>query len=514
MPQAPLAPATCDPYANLPYANLAPETRAFLAQGARRGLFIGGSWMQGCGAQRLAVRDPATGQPITEVACATAQDIDTAVGTARQALESGPWSRLSPPERSAILLRIADGLTANATLLSELETLDNGMPLPFAQAMVSGAAALFRYYAGWCGKVYGDSMEVDTWDPADEVTAFTRLEPVGVVGQILPWNFPLAICAMKLAPALAAGCCVVVKPAEETPLTALALAAICQEAGLPDGVLSLLPGLGPEAGAALASHRDVDKISFTGSTEVGRLILSLAGGNMKKVALELGGKSPFLVLPDADIAKAAQTAVSMGFANQGQNCVSAARILVHEEVAEAFTAQVLHLTKALDVGPGLSGAAVGPLVSEAQRARVQGFIAEGIREGAILATGGDAPEGPGFFLRPAVFTGVRGDMRIVREEIFGPVLCIETFETRDIEDLAALANDTPYGLLASVWTQNLSIAHKLARRIRAGTVSINAHAHPGNNAPFGGYKQSGWGREFGRPAVEAYLETKTLAIHA
>lgn len=497
-----------------PSVPISPEAAAFLVQAQDRGLFIANAWAPLSGTEEpICVFDPATGTAIATVAACGAQDVDAAVAAARAAFDDGAWPALPATRRAEILHRIADGLTAKASLLAELETLDNGMPLASARAMVGGAAAIFRYYAGWCGKVYGETMEVETWDPGSEVTAFTRSEAVGVVGQILPWNFPLAICAMKLAPALAAGCTVVVKPAEETPLSALALAEICRDSGLPAGVLGIVTGHGEVAGSALVAHPGVDKVSFTGSTEVGRLILSAAAGNMKKVSLELGGKAPFIVLPDADIEKAALAAVRGAFGNQGQNCTSAARLLVHADIAEAFTCRVVELTRSLDVGPGMSDATVGPLVSARHLERVLGYVEIGQAEGATLAAGGERIGTDGYFMRPAVFTGVGADMRIMREEIFGPLVPIQTFDTNDIAQIAALANDTPYGLLASVWTHDLATAHKLTARIRAGTVSVNAHSHPGINAPFGGFKQSGWGREFGRAAMEAYLETKTIAFH-
>lgn len=489
------------------------ETAAFLAVASRKGLFVDGAWTPAVSAETIAVIDPSTGQAIASVAAAGAQDVDKAVAAARAAFDHGGWPDMAAAERTAVLNRIADGIEARSDLLSELEALDNGMALSTARNMVTGAAALMRYYAGWCGKIYGESMAIDSWEPGSEVTAFTRREAVGVVGQILPWNFPLAICAMKLAPALAAGCTVIVKPAEETPLAALALADICQEAGLPAGVLNIITGRGEIAGAAMTAHPDVDKISFTGSTEVGRLILAGAAGNMKKVSLELGGKAPFIVFSDADLDKAAAAAARGAFGNQGQNCTSAARFYVHASVADAFIERLVAQTRALDIGPGLTDATVGPLISRRQLDRVLNYIEAGKSEGATLAIGGDKLDQDGYFMRPAVFTDVRQDMRIMREEIFGPVACVQTFDTLDLAEIAALANDTPYGLVASVWTQNLGIAHKLATRIRAGTVSVNAHGHPGINAPFGGYKQSGWGREFGKAAVEAYLETKTVAIH-
>lgn len=494
-------------------ARASEETLAFLK--GEHPLFIDGQATAALTGDSLDVVDPATGQVIATVASGGAADIDKAVKVARRALEKGPWATMTSAERAAILWRIADGLEARADLLSEVETLDNGMPLAASRGMVAGAAGILRYYAGWCGKITGEVFPIDAWDPSSEVTAYSRREPVGVVGQILPWNFPLAIAVMKAAPALAAGCTLVLKPAEQTPLNALLLAEIATAAGLPDGVLNIVNGPGETAGAALTAHPDVDKISFTGSTDVGRLILTAAGGNLKKVTLELGGKAPLVVLADADVERAASAIVTGAYGNQGQNCVCAARIFVHASILEAVTAAVIAKIQALQVGPGLeAGSALGPLVSAEQMERVLNYVAIGQSEGAVLAAGGQRIGETGYFVQPTLFTAARSDMRIMREEIFGPVTCIESFETDDIDAIAAMANDTPFGLVASVFTRDVSKAHKLAARIKAGTVAINAHGHPGINAPFGGYKQSGWGREFGKAAIESYLETKTVAIHA
>jgi phenylacetaldehyde dehydrogenase len=488
-------------------------TAAFLAGAADLGLFMGGRWERSTAGERIEVINPATGETIAAVAAAGEADVDRAVAGARTAFAKGPWPTMASSARSAILLRLADLLVADIDRLAELETLDNGMSLQNARGSVHGAAGLLRYYAGWIGKVDGEVHDVEGWNPADEVTAFSRREPIGVVAQILPWNFPLAILAMKLAPALAAGCTVIVKPAEDTPLTALAFAELAQAAGLPAGVLSVLNGRGEVVGAALAAHDAVDKISFTGSTEVGRRVLKAAAGNLKKVSLELGGKAPLIVIPDADLDKAAAGIVIAAFGNQGQNCVCASRIYVHASVVDAVIERVRDRVERMTLGDGFSDADIGPLVSRRQRDRVMDYVRIGEAEGATLAIGGGAVEGEGFFMHPVVFTGVHGGMRIMREEIFGPVTCIQAFDTLDIDEIAALANDTPYGLIASIWTSNVSTAHRLASRIKAGTVSINAHAHPGYSAPFGGYKQSGWGREFGKAAMESYLETKTVAIY-
>ncbi|WP_404481901.1 aldehyde dehydrogenase family protein [Novosphingobium sp. BL-52-GroH] len=496
----------------LPY-DLTRATSAFLRADAP--LFIGGEWLRPARCERIPVIDPATGLQVGTALAGGEEHVDAAVAAAREAFDKGPWPRMSAAARRAILNKLADLIEADARRIAEVEVLDNGMALAGALGMAAGAAELFRYYAGWIGKVAGENLSVDSWDPSAEVTAYTRREPLGVAGLILPWNFPFVIAAMKLAPALAAGCTVVLKPAEQTPLAALILGELAQQAGLPDGVLNIVNGHGEVVGARLAAHPQVDKISFTGSTEVGRAIIAAASGNMKKVSLELGGKAPFIVLPDADLEKAAQALIRAAFGNQGQNCTCASRILVHESVAAPFEERVVELIGAMAVGPGFeAGNDLGPLISAEHRDKVLSYVAVAKAEGAAVAIGGAALDRPGNFMEPTLITGARGNMRVMQEEIFGPVTCLQTFADLDVDAIAALANATDYGLVASVWTRDLATAHKLGARIKAGTVSINGHGHPGINAPFGGYKQSGWGREFGRAAMEGYLETKTVAVNA
>lgn len=410
---------------------------------------------------------------------------------------------------------MADLLEQNAQQITEVEILDNGMPLNHAGRMaVPLAANMFRYYAGWPTKILGDTIPVDPPMPGVEVLTYTRKEPIGVVGQITPWNYPLGMVAMKLGPALAAGCTVVLKPAEQAPLTALIIGELVQEAGFPDGVVNIVTGTGEAAGAALSAHPDIDKIAFTGSTDVGRLILKAAAGNLKKVSLELGGKSPFIIFPDADLSRAIPGAAFSAFFLQGQNCMCGSRLFVHKAIFDRVMAGIAAIAQGMKIGPGLDPETnIGPLISAEQLARVSGFLASGPREGATLVTGGKRVDRKGYFVEPTVFANTNRDMKIVREEIFGPVTCAQMFDTDDVDTVAALANDTPYGLVGSVWTQNLGIAHKLAARVRAGTMGINTHGMAGINAPFGGFKQSGWGREFGKESVEMYLETKSVVAH-
>ena len=489
------------------------ETSEFLA--AEHRLFIAGEWVGSRDGAAIEVINPATGTAIARVAGAGPADIDRAVAAARRAFETGPWPNLSPTTRSQLLWDLAGLIEANSQVLTELEVLNTGMPLNPAGALaVPGTARILRYYAGWPSKILGHTVPGDLQPGArHQPLTYTRREPVGVVGQIVPWNYPLAMTAMKLGPALATGCTVVLKPDEKTPLSALFLAELVRKSGIPPGVINIVPGTGERAGAALSAHPDVDKIAFTGSTDVGRKILQAASGNLKRVSLELGGKSPFIVFPDADLEQAIGAASRSAFFLQGQNCLCASRLLIHEAVVDRVMSGVVAAARAMKIGPGLDAETrLGPLISGEHLDRVQALVASGVGEGAELVYGGKRLTRPGYFMEPAVFARTRPAMRIVQEEIFGPVTCIETFDNDDLDSIARSANATPYGLAASVWTGDLHTAHRLTDLIRAGMVYINQHGGSNIYAPFGGYKQSGWGREFGPDSLDLYLETKTVLV--
>ena len=492
----------------LPPLNL--ETIKFLQ--APRRMLIDGAWVNAASGETIDVFNPATEEKIATVPAGGAADIDAAVKAARRAFDDGKWTRMAASERGKLLWKLAELIEANGPRLTEVEVLDNGMALnPAGKLAVPLAAATLRYYAGWPTKITGDVIAPDPRMPGAETLTYTRKEPIGVVGQITPWNYPLGMATMKLAPALAAGCTVVLKPAEQSPLTALILGELVQHAGIPDGVVNIVTGTGEAAGAALTAHPLVDKVAFTGSTEVGRLILKAAAGNMKKVSLELGGKSPFIIMPDADLTKAIPSAVYSSFFLQGQNCMCSSRLFVHKSIFDSVMDGMAKIAAGMKIGPGLDPSTnLGPLISSEQLERVQGYVASGRDEGAMLVTGGKRLPGKGYFMEPTVFAHANPKMKIVREEIFGPVTTAQMFDTDDVDTIARLANDTDYGLVGSVWTQNVSVAHKLAARIRAGTIGINHHGPAGNNAPFGGFKQSGWGREFGKEALDLYFETKTV----
>ncbi len=479
--------------------------------GSRLDLLIDGDWREAASGKRFDVFDPATGAVIARVAEADAADVDLAVRAARRAFESGPWPRMKPAERTALLNRLADLIEANAPLFAELDSLDNGKPVSVAAvADVPGTIAMFRYMAGWATKLTGTTIPLSA---PGNYHSYTVREPVGVVGQIIPWNYPLLMAAWKLAPALAAGCTVVLKTAEQTPLSVIQLGRLIQEAGFPPGVVNILAGFGETAGAALASHPDVDKVAFTGSTEVGRLIVNAAAGNLKKVSLELGGKSPVIVFDDADLERTIPGVASGIFFNQGQNCCAGSRLYVHERLFDRVVEGVADQAKKIRLGPGLDPRTqMGPVVSQEQFDRVTGYIASGRAEGARVATGGERHGNVGFFVEPTVLADTTADMKVVREEIFGPVLCAERFTDNDLERVAAIANNTDFGLAASVWTRNVSLAHKMASRIKAGTIWVNCHNVFDAALPFGGYRQSGWGREMGEFVFANYLETKAVTI--
>ncbi|MBX3530666.1 MAG: aldehyde dehydrogenase family protein [Rhizobiaceae bacterium] len=485
------------------------EKRAAEFIASRQQMLIGGAWVDAASGETFEVENPATGQVIAHVPSGDGADIDAAVKAARRAL-SGPWSKLTPAQRAAMIWRMSDALEASAEEFALIETLDNGKPFTAAlNGDLRTCVENMRYNAGWATKLNGEQINPSS---PTALLAYTMREPVGVVGLIVPWNFPLTMAVNKLSPALAAGCTVVLKPAEQTPLSALRLGRLVEACGFPEGVVNVVTGFGHTAGQALTDHPDVDKISFTGSTEVGRKILRAAGGNFKRVMLELGGKSPVIIFPDADLDKAIEGASRGIFANTGQTCAANSRLYAHRSVFDRMLEGISERASKLRVGDGTDAATeIGPVVSRTQMQRVLGYVESGRSEGASVAVGGQRRGDQGYFVEPTVLVQTSRSMRVVQEEIFGPVLCAMSFEMDDLDRIATEANDTVYGLSSAVWTRDITTAHLMARKIKAGMVRINGggvdHA-----LPFGGYKQSGWGREYGREGIEAYTELKTVAV--
>ena len=489
------------------------EIQSFLNQ--KHKLLIGGKRVDAINGEIFEVQNPANNSVIAYAPKGGKEDINRAVQAARDAFENGPWGKFTVSERGKLLWKLADLIETLTEEFAQLETLDNGKPLTISRAAdIPLTVDHFRYYAGLATKIHGETLDISVpYAPDASFFDFTLREPIGVVGQIIPWNFPLLMAAWKLGVALAAGNCVVLKPAEQTPLTALRLADLFAEAGFPDGVVNIVTGL-PEAGAALSSHNGVDKVAFTGSTEVGHEIVKASAGNLKRVSLELGGKSPSIVFPDANLDVAATGVAGAIFFNHGQCCCAGSRLLVHKNVYDELIGRVSEQANKIKLGPGMHPETeMGPLVSTEQKNRVLNFINSGKNEGAKILTGGDSPGGDmssGCYVNPTVFEKIQSSMEIVQAEIFGPVLVAAPFE--DLDEVITRSNDTNYGLAASVWTSDINKAHKVARGLKAGTVWVNCHNIFDANAPFGGYKQSGYGREMGVHALESYTQIKNVII--
>jgi len=471
-------------------------------------MFIGGRWVDSLSGKTFPTLNPATGEKICDVAEGDKADVDLAVSAARRAFESGPWSKMSAADRGRLINMLADAIEKHKDELAALESLDNGKPLRDALAAdLPLTIKCYRYYAGWADKIHGKTIPIE-----GNYFCYTRHEPVGVVGQIIPWNFPLLMQAWKWGPALACGNTVVLKPAEQTPLSALRVAQLAQDVGFPDGVLNVVPGYGPTAGAAISEHKDVDKVAFTGEYITGQIVMKAAAeSNLKRVSLELGGKSPNVIFADADLDAAVEGAYFGLFFNQGQCCCAGSRLFVEDKVYDKFVEKITNKAKTRKVGDPFDMATEqGPQVSQEQCDRIMGYIDSGKKEGAKLLVGGNRIGNRGYFIEPTVFTGVTDEMKIAREEIFGPVMNILRF--KDIDEVVRRGNKTFYGLAAAVWTRDIQKALSLANGLRAGTVWVNCYDVFDAAAPFGGYKMSGIGRELGEYALQHYTEVKTVTV--
>jgi len=489
-------------------AQIDPRVASFIEK--PRKMLINGKWVDAVSGKTFPTYDPSTGEVLAQVAEGDREDINLAVKAARQAFE-GPWRKMTPSDRGRLIWKLGDLIDAHVEEFAYLDSLDNGKPLTVARAAdVPLAAELFRYMAGWATKLEGNTIPLSVpYTPKAKYLSYTLREPVGVVGQIIPWNFPLLMAAWKLGPALTTGCTVILKPAEQTPLSALRLGELIVEAGFPEGVVNIVPGYGETAGAALAAHPDVDKIAFTGSTEVGRLIVQAATGNLKRVSLELGGKSPNVVFKDADMDVAIGGAASAIFFNHGQCCCAGSRLYIEKEVFDKVVDGVAANAKKIRVGAGLDPKTqMGPLVSQEQLNRVCGYLESGLSEGAKAIAGGQKKGDKGYFVEPTVLVDTTDNMKVVQEEIFGPVVVAMPFT--DPEEIAPRANDNVYGLAAGIWTRDISKAHRMAENLQAGTVWINCYNIFDAALPFGGYKQSGWGREMGHEVLNNYTQTKAV----
>lgn len=490
---------------------LHPTVRDLIA--SPRGMLVDGKEIASASGQTFGTINPATGALLATVAAGDREDIDLAVGAARRAFDAGPWtSTMTPDDRSRALWRLSELIERDAEVFGQLDALDNGKPLAAVRdGDVMYAARHFRYFAGWPSKIEGSTVPVSVPGRFN----FTVREPVGVCGLVTPWNYPLLMASWKIAPALAAGNTIIVKPAEQTPLSAIYLAHLALEAGIPPGVFNVVPGMGETAGAALTEHAGVDKIGFTGSGEVARIIVRATAGNLKRVSLELGGKAANILFPDADLDRAISGAFWACFGNNGQSCTSGARLYVHRSIHDEVVGQLAAMADGLKLGPGLSTNKpdLGPVIDDVQMSKVLGYIDSGRRDGATVAAGGfrkGEPTGEGYFIAPTIITDVREEMAVAREEIFGPVLCVMPFSEPD--EVLHRANDTPFGLAAGLWTRDLGMARRMSAKLRAGTIWINTWGDTDAASPFGGMRQSGYGREMGREAIDLYTSTKSIWV--